>query len=284
MQNFNYHQHTYRCGHGDLEAKDEDYIKEYLEYGLKKVAFTDHCPEKDLIDKRANMRMNYNERYEYLNSIKELKEKYKGKIDILCGYEIEYLPGEEENLQELKEETDLLILGQHFVYDDNGNDLRIIGWGNSNSDYDIIKYGEYIKNAIENGFPNIIAHPDLFMLGRKSFGKIEENVTRTICKVVEEYNIPLEINLNNIFFRTYFDIPTRTLLNEDIEKQYTKLNLVSYPDKNFWKIVSEYDIKVLYGLDVHNRGHIGHFEDLIKLSEMIIGKETINKLKFIENI
>ena len=30
MQKFNYHSHTYRCGHADLDMKDEEYIQEYL--------------------------------------------------------------------------------------------------------------------------------------------------------------------------------------------------------------------------------------------------------------
>ena len=51
--------------------------------------------------------------------IQKLKEKYAGQIEIQSGYEVEYLPGEEENLKELKAETDKLVLGQHFVYDDN---------------------------------------------------------------------------------------------------------------------------------------------------------------------
>ncbi len=32
MQNFNYHTHTYRCGHADL-IEDEEYIKEYIKMG-----------------------------------------------------------------------------------------------------------------------------------------------------------------------------------------------------------------------------------------------------------
>ena len=283
MQNFNYHQHTYRCKHAELNAKDEDYVQEYLEIGLEKIAFTDHCPEKNPIDKRKTMRMRYDERIEYLESIKKLKNKYSGIIDIQVGYEFEYLPGEEANIKELKDETDILILGQHFVYNQNGKDLSIIGWEPC-SEYDLIKYAEYLEKAMILGFPDIIAHPDLFMLGREKFGKIEEETTRRICETASKYNIPLEINLNNIFFRTFFDIETRTLKNEGIEEQYSKLKTISYPDKGFWKTVSEYDIKVLYGLDVHNLGHIRHFEDLIKLSEMIIGKETLSKLNFIEKM
>ena len=285
MQNFNLHQHTYRCGHANMNTTDEDYIKEYLKFGFKKVAFTDHCPQKDVIDQRERVRMRYDDRLEYLDSINNLKKKYNGKIDILSGYEIEYAPGQEENLQELKDETDILVLGQHFVFGENIKDIRVIGWGGaSNTDEELIKYGEYVKIAIEKGFPDIIAHPDLFMLGRKTFGKLEEDVTRTICKTVEKYKILLEMNLNNIFCSTFYNYHTKEFSNDSIEQHYTKLDRVRYPSKNFWKIVSEYDIKVLYGLDVHEKEVICHFEDLIEFAKFIIGDETMNKLNFIENV
>ena len=30
MQNFNYHTHTYRCGHADDNMRDEDFVKELI--------------------------------------------------------------------------------------------------------------------------------------------------------------------------------------------------------------------------------------------------------------
>ena len=82
MQNFNFHSHTYRCGHADLDYTDEEYVQDYINMGFKKIAFTDHAPEKNKIDKRDKIRMEYSERTEYLNSIKALKEKYKDIIEI----------------------------------------------------------------------------------------------------------------------------------------------------------------------------------------------------------
>ena len=59
MQNFNYHTHTYRCGHADDTMRDEDFVKELINKGFKKIAFTDHAPNKDGIDDRRYMRMKY---------------------------------------------------------------------------------------------------------------------------------------------------------------------------------------------------------------------------------
>lgn len=281
MQKFNYHQHTYRCRHADIDMQDEDYIQEYIKMGFKKIAFTDHCPQKNKIDKRTHMRMDYLEKDEYLESIKNLKEKYADKIEIESGYEVEYLPGEEENLIELKKETDKIVLGQHFVYDDN-NDLKITHGKENYSDEELIKYAEYIKKAIELNIPDIIAHPDLFMYVRNSFGEIESKATHIICKAAEKYGIPLEINLHDIFKNMYFE--NKELNNLPIQKQIPKLKNVSYPCKQFWDIASNYNIKVLYGMDIHRKGEILVFNELVQLANKILGNEIISKLNFIENI
>lgn len=278
MQNFNYHTHTYRCGHADLNLKDEEYVEEFIKMGFKKIAFTDHCPEKNENDKRPNIRMEYTQRKEYLDSINKLKEKYADKIEIESGYEVEYLPGEEENLMELKQETDKLILGQHFIYDDN-KELKIFG-ATVFSDEDLIQYAKYIEKAMELGIPDIIAHPDIYMLSRESFGKVEEKAANMICGVAEKYQIPLEINLCKIFNKVYFEGKKLTIPTDQERKE--RLINVKYPCQGFWKVAENYNIKVLYGIDVHFKEQIQLHNELIQLANEIIGKETINKLNFIE--
>lgn len=272
MQNFNYHSHTYRCRHADFDYSDEDYIKEYIKMGFKKICFTDHCPEKIKIDKRLNMRMDYYEKDDYLNSINKLKNKYKNKIEIESGYEVEYLPGEEDNIFELKNETDKLILGQHFIYDDDYN-LKIFG-KTTFTDKEIKRYGEYVVKAMELNIPNIIAHPDIFLFNRE-FSKTEELVTRRICEASIKYNIPLEINLNNIYYRLFSS--NSSSIDSDFDK-------VVYPNKEFWKVASEYNIKVLYGIDAHHRGQISKVNELVSIANTIIGDDIIQKLNFIDNV
>lgn len=280
MQKFNYHSHTYRCGHADLDMKDEDYIQEYIKMGFEKIAITDHCPYKSGIDSRPNVRMKYSQKDEYLNSIKNLKEKYADKIEIETGFEVEYLPGEEENIKKLKEETDKIVLGQHFIYG-NDNNIKFL-WNDNFSDEELIRYGIYIEKALELGIPDIIAHPDYYMCTRKAFGEIEEIVAHIICRAAEKYNIPLEINLNRIFTKIYYDQETNILNNEPIEKQKEKLSEVLYPCKGFWEVAAKYNIKVLYGLDVHHRGQITLYNELVEMANEIIGKRIIKKLNFIE--
>lgn len=266
MQNFNYHTHTYRCGHADRTMMDEEYVIELIKQGFKKIAFTDHCPEKEVIDKRTNMRMRYSEKEEYLDSIKKLKQKYSDVIEIESGYEVEYLPGQEQNLLELKKEVDKIVLGQHFIYDSDNKSLKIFRHHYFN-DEDLIKYANYIDSAIKNNIPDIIVHPDLYMLSRDTFGEIEAKVAHIICKSAEKHNIPLEINLSDPFL--YY-----------CNNKYK----VRYPSKEFWEIATNYNVKVLYGIDAHFKEQIRGYKQSVEIANEIIGEETIKKLNFIKKI
>lgn len=82
-----------------------------------------------------------------MENINKLKEKYADKIIIESGYEVEYLPGEERNLQELKEETDILILGQHFIYDKNNN-LKVFSVDNFTKE-NLMEYASHTQCVVD---------------------------------------------------------------------------------------------------------------------------------------
>lgn len=267
MQDFNYHTHTRRCKHADLSMSDEDFVTNLVDVGIKKMAFTDHAPQKEVIDTRKNMRMDYSEREDYLNSIKELRNKYKDIIDIESGYEIEYLPGQEDNLFELKSEVDKIILGQHFILNSDktlDKKLKIFRYQTFTYD-DLVTYAKYIDEACRLGLPDIIVHPDLFMLARDKFGSEEESISKMILNSAEKYQIPIEINLTE---------PHLYMLN--------RLKKISYPCREFWKLATEYDVRVLYGIDAHYDHQIKDYELNVNFVNDYLGDEIIKKLKFIK--
>ncbi|MBR6689463.1 MAG: phosphotransferase [Clostridia bacterium] len=264
----NYHSHTYRCRHADDTVTDEDYVKEYIKAGFKEIAFTDHVPQKNVIDTRKRMRMDYSEKEDYLNSVRHLKEKYKDKINIKVGFEIEYLPEHLEEFKELKEECDLLVLGQHYTYDRKNNEVKVFNEKirPEFSDDEIMEHYEYMKEAVEHNLVKIIVHPDMYMCVRKEFGEFEEKIARKIASLAEKHNIILEINLMDIF-----------------KHMCGKKQNIEYPNREFWRIVSEYDVPVIYGIDAHFRGQIRSHKEMIKFTRAYLGKDIVSKLKFVED-
>ncbi len=266
MQDFNYHTHTYRCGHADPYLTDEDYVLEFIKQGFKRICFTDHSPEKNRIDLRNNMRMDYSQKDEYLESIKFLKNKYRNKIKIETGFEVEYLPFDVNNLLELKKDVDKLVLGQHFICNRDGK-LRIFRQADF-TDSELLLYAKYIDDALSKGIPDIIAHPDIYMLNRNIFGKIETKVANLICASAEKYNVPLEINL----------------AQPCLYYEHKRKNII-YPCPQFWQIASNYNVKVVYGIDAHFKEQISYFKESVEIANSHIGYETIKKLHFVnENL
>ncbi|MBQ7171592.1 MAG: histidinol-phosphatase [Clostridia bacterium] len=277
MQLYNYHSHTARCGHADPDWTDEDYVKEYIAAGYETFAFTDHAPEKTPVDLRPRIRMPYAQKDEYLASVRSLRERYADRIRILSGFEVEYSPGREEELFELKRETDILILGQHYVRREGEPEPCYFRKGTCR-EKDVRLLGEYVERAIELGLPDIIAHPDHYLLFRNTeFTATDAETAHRICRAAAEHDIPLEINLHNILGCTY----RRKGVEDDdpFPVQRERMSEISYPRRAFWEIAAEYPVRVLWGMDVHRRGEIPYFEKLTALAADLLSG-VIDKLTF----
>jgi len=279
-QDFCFHTHTQRCGHGAKDTGDEEWVQNAIKGGIKKLAFTDHIPLPDGYNKTPKSRMDIAEVESYLTSIRYLQEKYKGQIEIESGFEFEYSDRDLAHLQELKSKTDKMILGQHFVIDDDGREYGIArgNGGKQISDEVLEMYGESIISAMDRGLPDVIAHPDLFMQARDNFGVKEEEITRTICRKAIEKGISLEINFGKIASKVGSGMSI-----EDIKKR------TPYPSPEFWKIVAEetrtakengQDLLVIYGKDAHFPGQLSTEKDY-EIAKAIIGEQTLEQLHIV---
>lgn len=217
-QKFNLHTHTTRCGHA--EGLDIQYVESAIDAGFKMLGFSDHIPFAGV--KMPGDRMSYEQKKEYVLSLKELQKKYHEQIDIKIGYEIEYFEEYDEYYLELRKECDYFILGQHLKYMGYEYDCYC-------SDDDVLSYVQQVENAVKKGFITYIAHPDYFMLGRRQFSEVCREAAHRIARISLDYDVPLEINLNGFRYgkKCYqFD-------NKDnkYEERY------AYPFREFWEIV-----------------------------------------------
>jgi len=265
-QDFCFHIHTARCGHADKKMVDEDTILQFAENGYKSISFTDHSPWKEFLNSyNPGHAMEWNQKEEYFKSIRSLSEKYKDRIEVLAGMEMEYIPQYMDEMKEIVSESDIVVIGEHFTYcDENGyTSLHKSGFVPNEKELDF--YANALVSSCEKGFASILAHPDLFMIHKTEFGKKEEEITHRICKAAEKYNVPLEINLCLIAKNRFFES--------------TK---ITYPCRAFWEIAKNYNIKVLYGLDYHGYFPVKFAETNYNEADEILGKEIISKLNFVD--
>lgn len=259
-QCFNLHTHTMRCGHA--EGLDSQYVNSAIDAGLKTLGFSDHIPYINV--QTPESRMLYEQKDEYIESIRHLQQQFKDHIDIKLGYEVEYIDNNDDYLMEMKKECDYMILGQHLKYIDYEYDCYC-------SDEDVLIYAKQIEDALAKGFITYVAHPDYFMLGRRKFSSVCEEAAHQIAKASLLYDVPLEINLNGFHYgkKTYLFEKTN-----QYEKRYP------YPFREFWEIISSYGCKVLYGYDAHSPIAFLENDRLIKAQDIL---EDI-PLQFIETI
>lgn len=84
MQLSNYHSH---CSFCDGRSHPESYIQFALSKNFRAYGFSSHAP----LPFKTNWNMHKEDMPEYLTEITRLKNKYKDRIEIYCGLEIDYL-------------------------------------------------------------------------------------------------------------------------------------------------------------------------------------------------
>jgi len=227
----NYHTHHNRCHHAGGTV--EDYVKEAIRHNYLEIGISCHVPYKNFPE-AGNLRMSYGELESYFQDIEDAQKKYP-EISILKSLECEYASKVHDYLEQLKQRTDYLILGQHFIEKEG----RFMDSYSFSKPEQLEVYAENIERAIKTNLYKILAHPDLFMIHYPVWDEMCIEITHRIAKVVNENDVFLEFNANGL----RYDLKTY-----EFEKRYP------YPVIEFWRIIRDYypEIKVLVNSDCHD--------------------------------
>lgn len=256
----NYHTHLAFCNHA--EGYTKDYALEAIKQGFEVLGISDHAPNKNMVD--HNVRMSTDRYDEYLLDIEKSQEVFKGKLKILKGIEVEFFYNHDKYYQDLRSKLDYLIHGQHYISMDKTYDNLISGFALSTKEQ-IYNYAEYMVDAMESGYFDIMAHPDLYMCGYGDFDKHAEKVAHIIAKKAEETNSILEYNANG-YNRGMHVTP------QGVVKKY--------PRDEFWKIVKNYNIRTILSSDCHTPENL--YNDTIKEAEEEYLKLGLKMVEYID--
>lgn len=226
----NYHTHCYRCEHA--EGLESDYINKAIEQGFDILGMSDHVPYRGNLE---GYRMKFEEITDYIKTVRREAKKNSNKIEVLVGFESEYLSGKRKYYESLLTEygADYLALGQHFF--DYGPFSKKSSFFLDDT-RECITYAKSVVEAMSTGYYAFVAHPDIVGINQFPWDKNMDEMTDLIVDAAVKYDIPLEVNANGI---------RRGLVTEGDDVHYM------YPHYKFWEKVAEAKAKTIVSADCH---------------------------------
>ncbi len=233
------HNHTPLCNHAIGEI--DEYIEAAIKTGTKQFGFSDHAP----MDFDPKYRMAFSDMQSYEKDVLDAKEKYKDKIEILLGYEVDYL---KDHMDErvLNAEVDYLIGSVHFLE----------GWGFDNpefigkyeeQDIDEIwqKYFDTIEEMANSKLFDIVGHLDLIKVFKFMPDKNINVMAEAALKAIKKADMVLELNVAG----------------------YRKPVAEAYPSLSLLKQAYELGIPITFASDAHKPEQVSMFNDeVIKMA------------------
>ena len=202
------HNHTTRCNHAT--GTMDEYIERAIKLGIDIYGFSEHAP----MDFDPEYRLPFEEVEAYFADVNQAKEKYKNEIQILLGYEIDWLRGHMSD-RVLDANVDYLIGSVHFLDKwgfDNPEFLK--GWKEKDVDEIWEAYFEATEAMAKSGKFDIVGHFDLI----KVFKFMPKGDVRMLAKkallAIKKSNMVMEINTSGLRKPTAEIYPSATLLQE----------------------------------------------------------------------
>jgi len=236
------HNHTTRCNHA--EGTVDEYIQKAIALGIDIYGFSEHAP----MDFDEGYRLAFNEMKAYEQDILTAREKYQDDIEILLGYEVDWLPGHMDE-RVLNAEVDYLIGSVHFIDKWSFDNPEFIGgWKERNIDEIWQAYFEATEAMAKSGYFDIVGHLDLI----KVFKYLPKQDVRLLAKnslsSIKKSGMVLELNAAGL----------RKPVGE------------IYPSKALLEEAYDLDIPITFGSDAHSTEQVGFgYEAAVALAKAV---------------
>jgi histidinol-phosphatase (PHP family) len=241
-----YHTHTELCNHANGGV--EEYVTRALAMGFDEIGCSDHAPLPGNYDLEHRMTLEHYYSH-YAPRVTEVIEKFKTKIRVRRGMEVDYLEwaGEWNSKFIAENGFDFVIGSVHFV-GPRGEEKPLFGREYEQSEIEALYEGYYLELArsARSGMFDIMGHCDIV----KKFGpytsKHIDELIRDAIQQVKRSNLCIEINTSG----------------------FRRPEHETYPGEKILAIARELIIPMTLGSDAHKPEQVGfHFEIGIGLIE-----------------
>ncbi len=240
------------CNYCDGKDQSLLYVEEAVKKGFVAIGYSSHAP----IPFKNDWTMEKGREGEYILEIAELKEKYKGIIQVYTGFELDFFDGAENSFGKYK--CDFEIGSVHFFGDiKNEKTYSIDGTKEEfdetlNTLFDgkieafVRAYYRQMEEMVKEHQPDIIGHLDVIKKNNKGETYFKEDsefyreAVLQLLTVISKSKSIVEINTGGML-RGYTDD--------------------TYPSRWIIQEMKKLDIPVVLNSDAHTAAHIdGYFE------------------------
>lgn len=227
------HNHTTLCNHA--EGTVAEYVEAAIGAGIDIFGFSDHAP----MTFDPKYRMKFEEMALYRRMVMEAKAAYTDRIELLFGYEVDYLEGHMDE-RVLGADVDYLIGSVHFIDEWGFDNPEFIG-RYKHEDIDVIwqRYFDQIEAMANSRLFDIVGHLDLIKVFKfMPRGDITAMAARALDAIADA-GMALEINVAG----------------------YRKPVAEAYPSAPLLQAARSREIPITFGSDAHKPDQIGLFRE-----------------------
>jgi len=254
------HNHTLLCNHANGTV--DEYVQMAISRGISIFGFSDHAP----MNFDTKYRMTFEQMQEYENMVKDVATKYRDKIDVRMGYEVDYISGlVDESV--MNRDVDYFIGSVHFIDKWGFDNPEFIGkYDEMDIDKLWEKYFDSISEMAQTKQFDIVGHFDLIKVF-KYFPKADiTTLASNALDAIADSNMVIELNAAG--------------LRKPVKEAYPSFTLL--------KEIQRRGISISFGSDAHEISQVGQFsEQLINFakeagfkSHMSFSKRKKEMLKF----
>lgn len=241
-----YHVHTEMCGHA--RGTVEEMVESAIEKGFARIGIADHMPL--LYGTNPHLAMAPEKMPEYVETVLEVKERYRGRIEVLLGIEADYHgPTQAERVEMLgKYPFDYIIGSVHILGDwifDSPMDVE--RYDEIDLDEFYLDYFREVLALVETCVYDIVGHADLAKKFDKRASIDLTSRYRKVLFAMKRRGVCFEVNTAGLRW------PVQEI----------------YPEPSFVAIGVELGVPVTMGSDAHGPEDVGR--DFDKALELIRG-------------
>ncbi|MBQ5490530.1 MAG: histidinol-phosphatase [Treponema sp.] len=245
----NYHMHTRYC---DGSSNVAQMAQAAFDCGMSDIGFSGHA----MIPFSSDWHMNIRNYESYCKDVQEAKKQFAGKMNILCGFEADFIPDiTSPTFAEYKKyNPDFLIGSVHYVRIGNGyfeadgsfenTRKKIAQYAKGNAKKAVQAYFDAERQMLKNPDFTFIGHCDLIrkqnsqLAPQPLFDETASWYRKELvltAKAIASAGVCVEIN-TGAMSRGYLDNP--------------------YPSLPFLELLHQYNVPVTFASDAHAKEHI----------------------------